>query len=70
MQVSPLLRLPLDKGLAQYFYVLWDVMEQSPLFWTAVRVTTSLTTLTTTSVIITMMLELSVPHVSYVFGTN
>ena len=28
------------------------------------------TTTTTTIVIITMMLELSVPHVSYVFGTN
>ena len=24
--------LPLDKGLAQYSWIVWDVLEQSPLF--------------------------------------
>ena len=74
--------LPLDEELAQYFYTLWDVLEQSPLFWIAVimglttttlTTWTTLTTLTTTAsitTVLTMMLELSVPHVSYVFGIN
>ena len=70
MQVSLLLMLPLDEGLAQCFYILWDVLEQSPLFWTAVIswLTTTMTTTTTTNttVHIIMMLELSAPHVSYV----
>ena len=74
--------LPLDEELAQYFYTLWDVLEQSPLFWIAVimRLTTTtlstlntLTTLTTTPSIATvliMMLELYAPQVSYVFAIN
>ena len=69
--------LPLDEELAQYFYTLWDVQEQSPLFWIAVIVgltTTTLTTVTTTAsitiVLIIMMLELYAPQVSYVFGIN
>ena len=69
--------LPLDEELAQYFYTLWDVLEESPLFWIAVIVglmTTTLTTMTTTvsiaTVLIIMMLELSAPHVSNVFGIN
>ena len=69
--------LPLDEELAQYFYTLWDVLEESPLFWIAVIVgltTTTLTTMTTTAsiatVLIIMMLELYAPQVSYVFGIN
>ena len=64
--------LPLDEELAQYLYILWDVQEQSPLFWTAVLMTTTMNSVTTTAsittILIIVILELSAPHVSNVFG--
>ena len=51
------MELHLDKGLAQYSWMVWDVLEQSPLFWTAV--------MGLAHVSIIMMLVLSVPYVSY-----
>ena len=48
----------LDKGLAQYFYMVWDALEQSQPSWTVVTVGLALT-----GAHILMMLELCV-HVS------
>ena len=49
----------LDKELAQYSYVMWDVLEMNRLFWTAVMMG-----LVVPTVHICMILELSVPQVS------
>ena len=51
------MELHLDKGQAQYFCVIWVVLEESPLFWAAV--------IGLAHVHILKMLELSVLHVSY-----
>ena len=51
--------LPLVKGLAQYSWILWDVLEQSPLFSAAV-----IEGLVVSTVHIHKMLELSVLPVS------
>ena len=50
--------LALDKGLAQYSWIVWDVLEMSPLFWTAVIMGLVLPT-----VHIIQILELSAPQV-------
>ena len=50
--------LHLDKGLAQYFCVIWTVLEESLLFWGVVVKGLA-------HVHIPEMLELSVLHVSY-----